>query len=181
MATDPVNPLTSNTITPPPAAGPGTPSHEPAAGGTGAPPKPEDLAAQLKAVQDRLSAMTQEQEARAKAEAEAKLTTSQKREKAEQEQAKIMADIQSRQWELDLREAGIPKEIAGMFAVPAKEARDGALRAALAAWTAAVDTARKAGGQAPVNPTTPAAPVAPATDPNAAYVNILKTMQGRKP
>lgn len=162
MATDPTN-------TNPPATNPapiGTPLTVQPPAGTPPAAGAEDLAKELR----ELKAWRAEQEAAAKLEADAKKTDAQKRADREAEREARIATVERRAFELDLRDAGIPRELCSQILMPADEAgRPAAIekaKLALAATVAAALSGRQPNGQgsAPINPAPP--PGAPTPDPS---------------
>lgn len=93
-----------------------------------------------------------------KAAEESSLSDRQKREKHDAEVAKRLEDAERRSWVMDLREAGIPKELASLLAVPEPEKRAAALEAALKSYQASLEIAKRdaapAQGSKPINPLT---------------------------
>lgn len=95
-----------------------------------------------------------------KADEEARLTDRQRKEKHESELATRMAEVEKRAWLMDLRDAGIPAELAQFMGVPDPKDRAQALELAKKAYSSSLEAARKAAGT-----TTPAGPINPATGP----------------
>jgi hypothetical protein len=102
-----------------------------------------------------------------------------------------LADVERRTWHADLRDIGIPVELAALLAVPDSGSRAQALAAAKAAYAASIEAARKAvpgappAGGLPISPAsipTPLGPT-PAAKAAAAWTAIQKTVvdMGRKP